>query len=440
MALLAAGSGNAQIIPGPVTDLGANVGEPLQAATANEGLNETSSARVFYDDGFVLAADDVPAPDGELLSYRLKISGWGQLRVTNFHSTGPNNDLNQLQLKRARIVFSGHAFTPDFSYFVQLDGRSTSGDDVRLLDYYLSFDLGHHWWGSENKFLVLKTGKYRVPSTLARYFSGREFQFTDNSVASTFFDVNRSLAIGLYGERKIWGRPWSWETAIFNGLVTGGAETGSAGALDNNFAYSGRLMFYPRGEWGESDLADYEFHLEPATRYGLAFACSRINDEGTSEYNTIRVVDSGQLLSTLLPFATEEYLVCLYAVDGSVKYRGLSFAAEYYFRNISDFVGTSQTDLFDHGFWLQSGYFIVPQKLELLARWSRVVGNSGTLGALQQSSDELACGMVWYLRHNQAKFTIDGTWLNSAPIDSPQLDIRPGDQGFMARTQIQFSF
>ncbi len=414
--------------------------DSLQVTAPAEVPAEENGARAFYDDGFVLAADDVPGPDGESLSYRLKISGWGQLRITNFHSTGPNNDLNQLQLKRARLVFSGHAFTPDFSYFVQLDGRSTSGDDVRLLDYFLSFDLGHHWWGAEHKFLVLKTGKYRVPSTLARYFSGREFQFTDNSVASTFFDVNRSLAIGLYGERQLVGRPLSWETAIFNGLVTGGAETGSAGALDNNFAYSGRLMFYPTGDWGESDLADYEFHLEPATRVGLAFACSRINEEGTSEYDTIRVVDSGQLLSTLLPLEAEEYLVCLYAVDGSIKYRGLSFAAEYYFRNISNFVGIRQTDLFDHGFWLQSGYFVVPQKLELLARWSRVVGNSGTLGALQQSSDEVAFGLCWYLRHNQAKFTIDGTWLNSAPIDSPQLDIRPGDQGFMARTQIQFSF
>ena len=49
-----------------------------------------------------------------------------------------------------------------------------------------------------------------------------------------FFDVNRSLAWGLYGETKQRRLPLNWEVAIFNGLVTGGAETGSSG-LNNSF-------------------------------------------------------------------------------------------------------------------------------------------------------------------------------------------------------------
>ena len=72
-----------------------------------------------------------------------------------------------------------------------------------------------------------------------RQLNLESFEFADRSVASSFFDVNRSLAWGLYGERNDWNRPWDWELAVFNGLVTGGAETGSSGALDNNFAYSG---------------------------------------------------------------------------------------------------------------------------------------------------------------------------------------------------------
>jgi len=95
---------------------------------------------------------------------------------------------------------------------------------------------------------------------------------------------------------------------------------------------------------------------------------------------------------------------------------------------------------FDHGFWLQAGYFLVPHKLELTGRWSRVVGNSGTLGAARQSADELAGGLAWYINRQHVKLTADLTHLDGAPINSAALDITPGDIGWLFRTQIQFSF
>ena len=261
--------------------------------------------RAGYDGGFVIAStreSNLEAGDAPFL---LRLNGWGQLRHTVLDSHGPNAELNQFQLKRARLVFSGHAFTPDFEYFVQLDGRSSSGDDIRLLDYFLTYDIGHHRWGLDSDTVQFKTGLYKVPFTMARYLSGREFEFTDRSVASMFFDVNRSLAWGLYGERTGCGVPWNWEVAIFNGLVTGGAETGSSGALDADFAYSGRLAFYPIGEWGRGQLADFEHHETPAVRTGMAFASSTIDRSGSVEFQSARVVDSGATLASLLPRAGE---------------------------------------------------------------------------------------------------------------------------------------
>jgi hypothetical protein len=114
----------------------------------------------------------------------LRITGWGQRRHTVLDSQGANPDVNPFQLKRGRLVFAGRAFTPDFSYFVQLDGRS-SGDDVRLLDCVLAYDLGHHVFGFDVGAFGFKTGKYKMPFTITRYLSGREFEFTDRSMAST---------------------------------------------------------------------------------------------------------------------------------------------------------------------------------------------------------------------------------------------------------------
>lgn len=427
------------------SDLGSQEFNQTQANPLDEREKNTldylnRNLRVGYDQGFILSGQEIKDLKDEDFPFRLKFNGWGHFRMTNFISDGPTRDFNQFQLKRARLIFSGHAFTPDFSYFIALDARSASSDDIRLLDYYLSYDLGHHDLGFQKKALVLKAGQYKIPFTLARFISGQRFQFTDRSMASMFFDANRSLAVGLYGERRPWGQLVTWETAIFNGLITGGAETGTAGQLDNNFAVSARLTAHPRGEWGADDLCDWDFHEQLATRVGTAFASSAINRQGTTEFGEIRVVDSGLTLASILPAAIDQYLVSTYCLDWSAKYRGFSFTSEYYFRNINGFQGGSLPDLFDHGFWLQSGYFLIPRKLEALARWSRVVGNSGTLGGDDQCSDERAGGLVWYFRRHSAKLTFDGTYIDSAPINSFSLDMTPGATGWLWRTQLQFSF
>lgn len=395
---------------------------------------------VGYDSGFVIASGRSVGLSTAESPYVLRVNGLGQLRYTRLDSRGENQDLNQFQLIRGRLIFSGNAFTPDFNYFVQLDGRSSAGDEFRLLDYFMEFDLGRHWWGLSRRALVFKAGRYKVPFTFARDMSAREFQFADRSMSSMYFDLNRSLAWGLGGQLSPWGIPVAWETALFNGLVTGGAETGSTGALDNNFAYSARVFAFPTGEWGTGTQADFDWHETLATRVGAAYAGSALDRDGPAEFNTIRVVDSGDRLGNLLPVFIDAYNVNTYCVDASAKLRGWSVTGEYYLRDISGFQGGDLPNLFDHGFWLEVGKFVVPRKLELLSRWSRVVGNSGTLGAQDQSADEIAGGFVWYFRDQNAKITVDATYLNGAPISSRALDIFPGDAGWLLRTQLQFAF
>ncbi len=244
----------------------------------------------------------------------------------------------------------------------------------------------------------------------------------------------------LFGRINRLRVPVNWSAAIFNGLVTGGAETGSSGNLDNNFAYSARAFWYPIGDWGTGQLADFDYHRCVATRLGAGWANSTINRDGSTEFNALTVVESGVTLSSILPPAVDQYTVNLYSVDASLKYRGWSFTSEYYFRLVNDFQGAAVPNLFDHGFWLQLGKFVVPQKFQLLARWSRVDGNSGTLGLSNQSTEEIASGFVWYARGEHAKLTFDTTYLSGAPINSSALNIVPGDVGWLFRTQIQFSF
>ena len=413
-------------------------GQPL--ASYDSASSDFKDVRVGYDDGFVISSDVNSELKANDQPFSLKLNGWGQLRHTKIESQSSLSDQNLFQLKRARLIFSGSAFTNNFRYFAQLDGRSSSGDDLRLLDYYIDFDIGRAHLGWEKGTFGFRTGRWKMPFHLARYLSGREFEFSDRSVASTFFDVNRSLAWGIYGKRKVLSKPFAWELAIFNGLVTGGAETGSSGTLDDNFAYSGRMFWYPIGEWGRGQLADLDFHQELAMRIGAGLANSTINRVGTTEFSRVRVVDSGRRLVDLLPNAVDEYTVNIYAVDASAKYRGWSATFEYYFRLIDDFRGAPIPNLFDHGHWLQVGKFIIPGEWQALVRWSRVSGESGTLGVIDQHSEEFAAGVVRYFRDEHAKLTFDATYLDGAPISSAALDVRPGEIGWLLRTQFQFAF
>jgi hypothetical protein len=406
----------------------------------NQDFDWLEHVRVGYDGGFKITSDQPVDLENGDSPFQLRFNGWGQLRDSVFNSDGVNPDQNQIQLQRARLVLSGSAFTSDFFYFVQLDGRSSSGDNLRLLDYYLAFDLGHHRWGFDKGTFVFKTGKYKMPYDLARFLTAREFEFTDRSVASTFFDVNRSLAWGLQGRLNRLRVPVDWEVAVFNGLVTGGAETGSSGDLDTNFAYSARAMWYPTGDWGQDQMADFDYRCQPATRVGFGWANSRINREGSTEFGALRVVDSGEQLSNVLPGSVNQYTVNLYSIDASMKYRGWSLTSEYYFRQIDRFDGAPILDLFDYGYWYQVGKFLVPGKFQVMTRWSRVIGNSGTLGLIEESSSEMAYGCVKYFRGQNAKFTFDATYLDGAPISSSALDVSPGDIGWLYRGQIQFAF
>ena len=142
--------------------------EESEVDTTNlDWLNEI---KVGYDKGFLIASKKSLDLDAAENPFRLKFNGWGQLRSVSIDSNGANPDQNQFQLQRARIALSGSAFTEDFSYFLQMDGRSSSGDDIRLLDYYLDYDIGHHSWGFDPDSLVFQTGRFKMPTNLAREF------------------------------------------------------------------------------------------------------------------------------------------------------------------------------------------------------------------------------------------------------------------------------
>jgi hypothetical protein len=210
--------------------------------------------------------------------------------------------------------------------------------------------------------------------------------------------------------------------------------------LDRNLALAARVNWVVTGQWGNDGHADLDWRCTPAIRLGAGFTCARRDREGVREFAFPRVVDSGATINTVLPAGVTAYNQFMCAADLNVKFRGFSFVYEYYLRRFAGFSGAAVPELLDHGYWAETGYFIIPRHLQLIARHARIVGDSGTLGLIDQSSDEFAAGFVIYMREHNLKLTFDATHLNGAPVNDPTLNIRPRDAGWLYRTQFQWKF
>ena len=395
---------------------------------------------VGYDRGFVIANHGTDGFSANEFPFVMRMNSWFQLRHALFESDGPNRDKNSITLERIRLGFSGHLYSPDLKYSLMLDGNTDQSVQVTFLDSFVTYDLGRGVWGWDAGQLEIRGGNWKVPFSRSREESARRFQFSERTVANLFFDISRSVGVSVLGETKTWDVPLRFETALFNGFNTGRDSTISGEDLDTNFAWSARASMDLFSEFGNDGEPDLGWHPYPALRLGGGMAFTTVDREGPSEFTRQRVVKSGERLSNLLPAAISAYDIWLVTIDAHWKHRGWSLIAEHHWRHIADFRGGTIPSLLDQGLVLQTGYFVLPERLELLARWSRIVGDSGTLGVQNQYTNEIATGLAWYIRRHDVKFNWDVSWIDGVPVNSPRLNLLPGDEGWLMRTQFQFAF
>lgn len=413
---------------------------------AGDSVQNDSASVYFnkgYDGGFTLTGPIDDLKNGKP-KFTMKIGSWGQLRHNFFDSRGLTLDQNDLEFERLRLTFSGYAYNPNFTYSFQFDADSDSGagaQNVDMLDYYGTYDFGADLFGAEKKRLALRFGRWKVGFNRAREESGTRMQFSDRSTASVIFDFDRSIAIALLGEGvPTVGEKFTWEVALTNGIDNAGFRPSRAGQLDRNLGMSARTNWLVMGDWGNDGHADIDFRDIPALRMGSGFTYTRPDVEGVREFNFPRVLAGGANINTALPAGVTAYNLFMFANDLNLKYQGFSLVSETYYRHISGFAGFGLASFSDFGYWNEVGYFVVPQKVQLIARHAHVRGDSGTLGVFDTSSDEVAGGIVFYFNKHNSKLTFDVTHLNGASASDSAINIRPGDLGTLYRTTYQWKF
>ena len=388
-----------------------------------------------YDNGFVLRSAD---PDAH--PFELAFNGWIQFRHHGFSGdvdswtdnagiTRPIRDRNAFDIERARVALSGSALDRRLTYFLQLDGDTDGSHLVDFFDYWSGWELHDR--------LRLQLGKRKVPASRQWLLGARRTRFIDRPMANDFFRPDRT--VGIFAVGRI-GETGHYEAMVGNGYRT---STLPPSTTDNRFTFAASNHWDPLGDYG-SQIVDYDCAVDPLVRFGHSFvyAPHTADTPGVplDEANFLRLTDGTQLTQTgalAAGVTVSEFDVYFYGVDAALKWRGWSCNAEAFFRWIERLQADGAlpvSELFQRGFYVEGGYFLVAKRLDVNVRYSHVSGSFG-------NASEFAAGFNWYLPDtHRMKISFDLTSLDGSPLQNTSSDILAGDDGELFRTQFQAEF
>ncbi|MDP1946123.1 MAG: porin [Nitrospirota bacterium] len=341
----------------------------------------------------------------------------------DYRANRSDNNASQFNLRRVRLMLMGHVFNPDLKYFVQLAGEtsenSQSPGSVQVLDATVT--SSHVPWFN------LMLGQYKVFFNRAQINNSTSMQFAERALVMDAFTANglnrRDIGLTIMNDEELY--PVNYYMGVFNGLgpgfnrfgafeseqptegCTGGQTSGSppgCPATQRNLnanirsdvsqlMYAARLMWNVIGRpgYGEGDMVYSEtpqfavgggYAYNPAINTATNNGFVGIDLANLNVRRQLATYGNGRQLGWgLLDYST-------YALDGVFKYRGFSLQGEWYWKNVNrhqktvPYLGTPGANgpgsggyapsLLGNatGWYVQSGYFVVPRKLQVAVRYA----------------------------------------------------------------------
>lgn len=267
---------------------------------------------------------------------------------------------NDIYWHRVMVWFSGWLGSPKFTYVATVWTIFTT--QQTLVYGNMQYRFNKHF----------RAGIGVGPNLCIRSLQG-PFPFYSSSDRTMGEDALRG---GFTGSFWVTGEvvpKLNYTVALGNNLSTLGI---SAGKLTRDLSKSVSLWWMPTtGEFGpRGGIGDFEDHDKPATRFGASFCFSRedrFNNTGEpSPDNTqVRMTDGVLFFETgaLADNVTiDKADFKMLSIDAGFKYKGFGLQAEFYARDLSDFVADGPlpiSSLRDYGYSLQASYMAIPKKL-----------------------------------------------------------------------------
>lgn len=410
------------------------MGQIVDDADRRSQLLSTGYMTTGYDPnvGFILQSDDgnFSMHPSLLLQARYAAVDRKQILRGEGGVTAAQGDdtENGFEITRFRFSLDGSVITPLLNYYV-LIAKDARMPQVTLLDAYVMYRA------SPQSTVAIKLGQFKDP-----------LWHEQNLLPSRLMAVDRSLVNALIGGGQT--------DRIQGGALVYDQERARAVLALHDGYNGGNTAFYgPSGlgttvgagagvaptDWGASGRGEYLLIGAGELDFNPYYEYDQFSSRGDKQ--NILVIGSGFDYSE--SGADKIFFHTLDAQFNTTS--GWAFYGAYLaaYRNIYTNRGVPPGSYYDSGVLLQASY-LVTDRLEPFIRYDYThLDGDAQPGIIQDNLNEITIGANYYLFGQQAKLTVDGTWLPSGcPTDVNYLDILQDNSHneFLLRAQFQLSF
>lgn len=335
------------------------------------------------------------------LNVRARIQVRYQLDVPAEDALGDREPLQTVNIGTARLWFSGHAYTRDLTYMVQLAVAARDyrdGATSPVYDAYIDYRA--------HRDFAVKVGQYFVPFDRLRTVREFALQMGDRPIPVQQLTLDRDVGITVYSDNFLADNsPLALRIGAF-----GGSGIHQSLGKEPGVLVVGRVELRPLGKIDDDSEGDLERRPKPAIALGAAVA---------RNWNTNRVRST---TGAIYAEGSVDYLHA--ATDLVFKWRGVALQGELLLRDADTDTtqapagaprGLSQSG---RGWVAQASYTFDPP-FEIVGRMSGLYALSGTdpafVALAETAGREVAAGLNYYINGHKAKIQTD--WISRFPGD-----------------------
>jgi len=338
------------------------------------------------------------------VSARMQMLGTSNWDLNN----GLSNPSSSLLVRRARLKFSGFAYSPKLKYKLEL---GLSNRDIGKASSFTNeapkyiLDAVVKWNFSGN--FVLWFGQTKLPGNRERVISSGDLQQVDRSLLNSRFNIDRDMGFQL---RHHFNLTDTFIVKEMFAVSQGEGRNITTGNLGGH-QYTSRVELLPFGKFAsKGDYRGSDLKFEPTPKLALGFTYDFNNDAVKNRSN------QGSYMTNDTGFYSTN--ISTVFVDAMYKHRGFSVMAEYAYRDAEDAFaknsdGTLTGDVVQVGnaLNLQTGY-LLSKTLEISGRYTNIDWDSDITG--KGAENQYTLGLSKYIVGHKLKVQTDVSYLDLA--------------------------
>ena len=338
------------------------------------------------------------------VSARMQMLGTSNWDLNN----GLSNPSSSLLVRRARLKFSGFAYSPKLKYKLEL---GLSNRDIGKASSFTNeapkyiLDAVVKWNFSGN--FVLWFGQTKLPGNRERVISSGDLQQVDRSLLNSRFNIDRDMGFQL---RHHFNLTDTFIVKEMFAVSQGEGRNITTGNLGGH-QYTSRVELLPFGKFAsKGDYRGSDLKFEPTPKLAMGFTYDFNNDAVKNRSN------QGSYMTNDTGFYSTN--ISTVFVDAMYKHKGFSLMAEYAYRDAEDAFaknsdGTLTGDEVQVGnaLNLQTGY-LLSKTLEISGRYTNIDWDSDITG--KGAENQYTLGLSKYIVGHKLKVQTDVSYLDLA--------------------------